>query len=189
MQAANDVKFGDRLGVARGRGLKGLFQGHGVCARSVFFAAEGTEPAGSHADVGWVDVAIDVEVRHVAVQALAHLVRQPAQGQDIRRAVERDGIVKVEPLTRKDLFSNRLKARVVSLKLMPRCGSAGGHVSRIIQNCGAMLGRIPVDQRAVTKSIIPEKTSICTRRCATPKNRVIKSFLKSTSNHRSKYRN
>ena len=43
-------------------------------------------------------MAIDVEIRLVAVQALADLVRHPADAQQIGRAVERQAVVKVEAL-------------------------------------------------------------------------------------------
>ena len=41
MESADDVKFRDSLAVSGGGGFKGLLQGHGVCARRVFLAAEG----------------------------------------------------------------------------------------------------------------------------------------------------
>ena len=83
MQAADDVKLRDRFGVAGGRRLPCLFERHGVAGRVALLAAEGAQLAGRHADVGGVDVAIDVEVGHVAVHPLAHVVRQPAHGQHI----------------------------------------------------------------------------------------------------------
>ncbi len=83
VQAADDVEFGDGFGVAGGRGLPRLFEGHGVAGGVALFAAEGAELAGRDAHVGGVDVAIDVEVGHVAVQPLAHVVGQPAYGQNI----------------------------------------------------------------------------------------------------------
>ena len=42
-----------------------------------------------HADVRGIDVPVDVEVADVAVALLAHVVGQPAQGQQVRRAIER----------------------------------------------------------------------------------------------------
>ena len=83
MQAADDVELRHRLGVARSRGLPCLFQSHGVAGRVALLAAEGAQLAGRHAHIGRIDVAIDVEVGHVAVHALAHVVGQPAHGQHV----------------------------------------------------------------------------------------------------------
>src|SRR5690349_21443440 len=119
MQAADDVKFGDGLRVARSGGLECLFQRHGVGAGSVLLAAEGTEAAGGNANVGWVDVPVDVEVSHIPVHSLAHMIGQPAQSKDVRRAVKRNGIIKGEALAREDLLSDRVETRVVGLECMP----------------------------------------------------------------------
>ena len=83
VQAADDVKLGDCLGIAGGRGFPSLIEGHGVTRRVAFFAAEGAQLAGRHAYIGRVDVAIDVEVGHVAVHPLAHMVSQPAHCEHI----------------------------------------------------------------------------------------------------------
>ena len=91
MQAADDVELGDCFGVAGGRRLPGLFESHGVAGRVALLAAKGAELAGRHADVGGVDVAIDVEVGHVAVHPLAHVVGQPADGQHVGRSRRAQG--------------------------------------------------------------------------------------------------
>ena len=82
------MEFGDRLGVAGGCGLESFFQRHGVGAGRVFLAAEGAEPAGGDADVGRIDVAVDVEVGLVAVHALAHVIGEPSDGEDVAGAIE-----------------------------------------------------------------------------------------------------
>jgi len=94
MQTANYVKFGNRLGVAAGRRLERFFQRHGVGAGRVLLAAEGAETAGGNADIRGVDVAVDVEVRHVAVHSLPNVIRQPADGENIRRAIKLDAVFK-----------------------------------------------------------------------------------------------
>ena len=128
VQAADDVELGDGFGVAGGRGLPSFFEGHGVAGGIALFAAEGAELAGRHADVGGVDVAIDVEVGHVAVHPLAHVVGQPAHGQHVGRAIEREAVFRAEPLLRHHFGGNRLKPRVIGLKCV--AGSSGAHPLR-----------------------------------------------------------
>ena len=113
MQAADDVKLGDRLAVAGGRRLPRLFERHGVAGRVALLAAEGAELAGCDADVGRVDVAIDVEVGDVAMHPLAHVVGQPAHREHVLRSIESQAILGVEALARHHLGGNRLKARIV----------------------------------------------------------------------------
>jgi hypothetical protein len=83
MQAADDVKLGDGFGVAGSRSLERLFERHGVAGRGRPSCGRRRTAAGRHADIGGVDVAVDVEVGHVAVQALAHVIGQPADGEKV----------------------------------------------------------------------------------------------------------
>ena len=83
MQAADDVELGDRFGVSGGGRLQRLFQRHGVGAGRILLAAEGAEPAGRDAHVRRIDMAVDVEVRLVAMHPLAHEVGHPAHGQNV----------------------------------------------------------------------------------------------------------
>ncbi len=93
MKATNNVKFRDGLAVAgRGR-LERLFEGHRVGAGRVFLASKSTQAARCYADVGWIDMAIDVEVSLVAVHALTHRIRQPTNRKDVRGTIEREGVV------------------------------------------------------------------------------------------------
>ena len=119
MQAANDVELGHSFRVAGSSGFIGFFQGHGVCAGSVLLASEGTEAAGGHADIGGVDMAVHIEIGHVAMEALAQVVGEPANGEDVPGAVERDRIFKAQAFAGKNLVCNGLEARVVSLKPVP----------------------------------------------------------------------
>ena len=116
MQAADDVELGDRFGVSGGRGLESLFERHGVGAGRVLLASEGAEAAGRNADVGGIDVPVDVEVGLVAVHALAHVVGQPADGEDVAGTVEREAILLVEAFAGKHFFFNGGEARVVGLE-------------------------------------------------------------------------
>src|ERR1700674_1834495 len=78
MQTADDVELRNRFAVARGSRLKRFLEGHGVGAGRVLLPAEGAEAAGGHANIRRIDVAIDVEVRLVAVHALTHAIAPPA---------------------------------------------------------------------------------------------------------------
>ena len=116
MQSADDVEFGDGLGVSGGCGLESFFQRHGVGAGRVFLAAEGAQTAGGHADVGRIDVAVDVEVGLVAVHAFAHVVGQPADGEDVAGAVEREGVLLAEAFAGQHFLLDGVQARVVGLE-------------------------------------------------------------------------
>ena len=118
MQAADDVKLGDRFRVAGGRRLKGLFQRHGVGAGRIFLASERAQAAGGDADVRRIDVAVDVEVRGVAVHPLAHPVGQPADGENVAGAVKGESVGLVQALSGQDFVLDRMETGVVGLKWM-----------------------------------------------------------------------
>src|SRR5579872_1567599 len=88
MQSADDMELRNCFAVARGRGLKRFFKGHSVSAGRVFFPAKGAKPACGHADICGINVAIDVEVSLVAMHALAHEIRQPANRENVRGTIE-----------------------------------------------------------------------------------------------------
>ena len=120
MQSAHNVKFGHGFAVAGSRGLEGFFQCHRVSPRRVLLAAESAQTAGGHADVGRIQVAIDVEIRSVAMQSLADVIRQPTHGQNIPGAVEREGVVDIQTLAGQNFVMNGTEPGVVSLKWMNR---------------------------------------------------------------------
>ena len=103
MQPADDVKFGDRFAVARGGGLEGFVERHRIRAGRIFLPSEGAKAAGGHANIRRIDVAIDVEISLVAMHALAHGIRQPAYGEDVRRTVECERVVLGQPFSSEDL--------------------------------------------------------------------------------------
>src|SRR5271156_1388335 len=107
MQTTDDVEFGDGLAIAGGSRLEGFLKCHGIRARRIFLTSEGAKAAGGHANIRRINVAIDIEVSLVAVHALAHGIRQPAYGKDIRRAVECEGVVLVEPFSSEHLGVDR----------------------------------------------------------------------------------
>ncbi len=94
--------------------LPRLFQSHGVRAGVALLAPEGAQPAAGHADIGGVDVPVDVEVGDVAVHPLAHCVRHPSDGQNVAAAIERDAVLEAQPLARRDLLGDRLQRRIVA---------------------------------------------------------------------------
>ncbi len=118
MQAADDVKLGDGLGVSRGGSFKSLIERHSVGAGRVSLAAEGAQAAGRYANVGGVDVAIDVEIRLIAMHALTDVIGHPAHSENVAGAVEGKGVRRVEPLTCDHSGVDGLKARVVGPKWM-----------------------------------------------------------------------
>src|ERR1700758_352789 len=96
--------------------LPDLFEGKCVSAGRVRAAAEGTEFAMRHANVGRIDVPVDVEVADVAVALFADVVRQPAKGQQIGRAVKRDAVFEAEPFAGQNLGSDGFEARIVDYR-------------------------------------------------------------------------
>jgi hypothetical protein len=65
-----------------------------------------------HANIGGIDVPVDIEVRYVAVSLLANVVRQPSNRQQIRRSVQRDAVFATKPFSRKHSFRNWLQALI-----------------------------------------------------------------------------
>ncbi len=116
MKSADDVKLSDRFGVSRCSSLKGFFERHRVGPRSIFFASKGAKPTGSNTNIRRIDVAIYVEVRLIAVHALAHEIGHPSNGQDVAGSIENQGIVGVQPPASHYLFINRHQPLVVCLK-------------------------------------------------------------------------
>ncbi len=100
VQAADDVELGHLVAALLGgvrvdvlvRHLPGV-----VLARQRREAAE-LAVVGVDADVGRIDVAVDVEVRHVAVLATAHGVGETAEVQDVRRREAGERVRLVEAL-------------------------------------------------------------------------------------------
>src|SRR5579864_2099695 len=116
MQPAHDMEFSNCFAVAGSSSFKGLFQRHCVSAGGVFFASEGAQPACGDADIGGINVTIDVEIGLVAVQALAHVVGQPTDGEDVTGSIERKRVIRTEALVGKHLVVNRSETLVVGLK-------------------------------------------------------------------------
>ena len=112
MQAANDVKFRGAFAHALIGTFIHFFERESVCARGSGIAAKGAELAMRHADIGGIDVAIDVVIGDVAVALFANEIGQPAHGQQIGRAIERHAIVEGEAFARQHLIGDGLQAFV-----------------------------------------------------------------------------
>ena len=116
VQSADDVEFGDRLSVSGGCGLESFFQRHGVSPGRIFLASEGTETARGHADVGRIDVAVDIEVGLIPVHAFANVVGKPADGEDVAGAVEREAVLLAKAFAGQHFLLDGVQACVVSLE-------------------------------------------------------------------------
>ena len=118
MQAADNVKFCDRLAIPAGRGFEGFFQRHGVRAGLSFLSAKGAQTARGDADVSGIDVPVDIEIGDVAMHPFAHGIGQPAHGEDVAAAIKSKTIRRIKAFAGNYLGMNRLEPRVVSLKGM-----------------------------------------------------------------------
>ena len=83
MQSADNVELSDRFGIARGCCVPHFFQRHCVSAGRIFLATKSAQTARRHADIGVVNVPVDVEVGNVAVHPFAHVIRQPTDCQNV----------------------------------------------------------------------------------------------------------
>src|SRR5882762_518692 len=110
MQAANDVEFGGAFANALFRTLIDFFQSVGVGTGRVRIAAKGAEFAVRHANVGRIDVAINVEIGDVAVFFFADVVGEPADGQQIGRAIEVDAVFEREAFVGEDFARDGLQS-------------------------------------------------------------------------------
>ena len=127
VQSADDVKLRDRLAIPVARRFPRLLERHGVGARVLGPFAERAQPATRHANVGGVDVPVDVEVGDVAVQPLAHQVGHITHRQQVRCAVERQAVFVIEAHSCRGLFEYRLHALVLNrdFHFKPRSEEAG----------------------------------------------------------------
>src|ERR1700752_555655 len=96
MQAADDVEFRGAFACALLSALINFFQGKSISSRGIGVAAKSAEFAMRYADVCGIEVAIDVVVGDVALAVLANVVGEPADGEEIGRAVQGDAIFSVE---------------------------------------------------------------------------------------------
>src|ERR1700680_5143934 len=112
MQSADDVKFRGAFADAFLRALIDFLKSKIVCAGGVGIAAESAEFAMCDADVGGIDVAIDVVIGEVAVALLANVVGEPAYGEKIGRAVEGDAVINGQTHTGQNFVGDWPQSRV-----------------------------------------------------------------------------
>jgi hypothetical protein len=65
-----------------------------------------------HADVGRIDVTVDVEIGDVAMFLFADVVGEPADGEQVRRTIEFNAIFKREALIRENSIRDGSQLRV-----------------------------------------------------------------------------
>ncbi len=90
MQPADHVKFRGAFAHALFGALVNFFERKSVSAGRVGIAPERAQFAVRHANIGGIDVPVDVEVSDVSVALFAHMIREPAHRQKIRRAIQRN---------------------------------------------------------------------------------------------------
>ena len=99
MQAADHVEFRGAFADTLLGALINLFERKSIRTGSTGIAAERAQFAMRDADVRRIDVPVDVEIGDVAVALLANVVGQPANGQQIGRAVQQDAVVNAKAFT------------------------------------------------------------------------------------------
>jgi len=110
------MKFGGALSDAVTGTLVDFLESEVVGAGRIGRAAKGAEFAVSDADVGGIDVTIDVEIGDIAMLFFADEVREPAYGEKIVRFIQRETVRGVETFAGKNLYGYRLEASVVYLQ-------------------------------------------------------------------------
>lgn len=88
-------------------------------------APEGAQPASGYTDVRGIDMAINIEICLIPMQALANVIGHPAEGEHIATAIKGESISKIEAIASDYFGVNRLQPAIVSLKGML---ARGGHL-------------------------------------------------------------
>ena len=133
MQPADDVKFRGAFGHALRGARVNFIERKRVGARRIRRAAERAQLAVRDANVRGIDVPVDVEVADVSVALLAHVIRKPADGQQVVRLEEREAVFGVRRSPARTfcaMGSSRASSRVCRFPLISR--------SRF---CAALTGR------------------------------------------------
>ncbi len=110
VQPADDMKLRGALAHALLRSPVNLLERVRVRAGRIRVAAKGAQLAMGNADVRGIDVAVHVVVGDVAVTLFAHVIRQPADTQQVRRTVERDAVFHRETHAGEHFLRNRLES-------------------------------------------------------------------------------
>ena len=116
MQTSHNVEFCDGFAVPGSGCLEGLFESHGVGTGSILFSPESAQAASSDAYIRRIDMAIHVEIGFIAVHALADMVRQPADRQNIAGSIQSQSVVSIEAFASQNLLMDWHKAGIVGLE-------------------------------------------------------------------------
>ena len=108
MQPADHVKFRRAFAHALLGALVNFFERECVRAGRVGIAAERAQFAMRDAHVGRINVPVHIEEARIAVALLADEIGEPPHGKQVRRAIERQSVVKSQALARKHFVRNRL---------------------------------------------------------------------------------
>jgi hypothetical protein len=66
-----------------------------------------------HADIGGIDVAIDVEISDVSVALFADIICEPANAEQVMRLIEGETVVSGEAFASENFVRDRIEARVL----------------------------------------------------------------------------
>src|SRR5262249_17968559 len=112
MQAADDVEFGGAFANALFGALVDLFKRELIGTGCVRIAAEGAKLAVGDANVGGIDVAVELVIGDVVVFFLSDVVGEPGHGEEIGGAIKLDAVVERETLAGEDFVGDRSKSLV-----------------------------------------------------------------------------
>ncbi len=119
MEAADDVELGDRLIDIPGSDLDSLLHRVGPAVLTILPRhVEGAQFARGNADVGWVEVAIDVEVGAVTMQAFTHQIRHAADPKEIVRRGQQEPVLAIEAISGQHLFCYRCNGGIPEPELI-----------------------------------------------------------------------
>src|SRR5579875_2247962 len=111
------MKLRGALGDALRGAAPDFVQRISVRALHVFIPAKGAEFAMCAADVRRIDVPVDVEIADIAVELFADVIRQPADGQQIVRGVERQAVFGGQAFASKNFLRDGVEASVGNMQL------------------------------------------------------------------------
>ena len=117
MQAADHMEFRRAFAHALFRALVDFLERERVRAGRIGVAAKSAQLAVRDADIRGIDVAIHVEEAGVAVQLFAHVIGEPAGGQQVRGTIQSDAVFGGQALAGENFVRDGLQLRVVDAKV------------------------------------------------------------------------
>ena len=113
MQAADDVEFRGAFGNSLGGALPNFVERKSVSAGGVGLPSKGAQFAMCHADIGGIDVAIDIEIGDVSVALFADIICEPANAEQVVRLIEGETVVRGETFASENFLRDRIEARIL----------------------------------------------------------------------------